>query len=470
MTSAFGRRRPLTLEDRIARGRAARAAIPRSGHGAFAPAAGRPDPVGLLRKQALTRVPELASIRNGRMLASQWTFFRGAALVMATDLASTPTSGIRAQICGDAHISNFGAFASPERRMIFEVNDFDETLPGPWEWDVKRLIASLAVAGRENGYSVAGIRSITMAAAAEYRNAMSRFARMSTIDVWYSHVDVDDLLAQVKKGMDPRLFKELVSSLAKARSRDSIQAFAKLTRLVKGKPRIVSNPPLVVPLFELYSRAKAAAAQRSVLEVLRGYQGMLPNDRRHLLEGYRFVELARKVVGVGSVGLEAWIMLFLGRDGSDPLFLQAKEAKASVLEGLAGSSKYNNHGQRVVAGQRLMQAATDIFLGWQRIIGPDGKEHDYYVRQLRDWKWSPDVGSMSASAMKTWGRLCGWTIAHAHARSGDCVAIAAYLGRGRTFDRAMAAFGEAYADQNERDYVLFSKAVKAGRISAVLGL
>jgi len=404
------------------------------------------------------------------MLASPFTFFRGAALVMAADLASTPNSGIRAQICGDAHLSNFGAFASPERRLIFEVNDFDETLPGPWEWDLKRLVASLAVAGRDNGYSPADRRSIAMTAAAEYRTAMTRFAHMPTIDVWYSHVDVEQVLLRVKKGMDPTRFRELMKSLAKARSRDSMQAFSKLCRIVGGTPRIVSDPPLTVPLFELYPQIEAEEAQRSLLGVIRGYRGTLSKDRQHLLEGYRFMELARKVVGVGSVGMRAWILLFLGRDSSDPLFLQAKEAEASVLEQFAGLSEYRNHGERVIAGQRLMQAASDIFLGWQRIRDVDGKQHDYYVRQLRDWKWAPDVGSMPVSAMTIWGRLCAWTLAHAHARSGDCLAIAAYLGRSSAFDRAVASFAEAYADQNERDYAAFGKAVKAGRIQALTGL
>jgi uncharacterized protein (DUF2252 family) len=418
----------------------------------------------------VTRIPELVAIRYGRMLASPFSFFRGAALVMAGDLASTPSAGIRTQICGDAHLSNFGAFASPERRMIFDVNDFDETLPGPWEWDLKRLVASLAVAGRDNGYAVADRESIVVAAAAEYRTAMTRFASMPTIDVWYSHIDVEERLLQVKKALGPRQFKLVEHSLAKARSRDSVQVFSKLTRMVNGTPRIVSQPPLVVSVFELYSQNRAEKEQRSLLNVIRGYRGTLSEDRQHLLEGYRFVELARKVVGVGSVGTGAWILLFLGRDSSDPLFLQAKEAEASVLERFVGSSAYRNHGERVVAGQRLMQAASDIFLGWQRMRGLDAKEHDYYVRQLRDWKWSPEVRSLPASAMKVWGRLCAWTLAHAHARSGDCIAIAAYLGQRDTFDRAMASFAEAYADQNERDFAVFGEAVKAGKIKAVAGV
>jgi uncharacterized protein (DUF2252 family) len=460
----------LTIEERVARGRAARSEVPRSSHGVFAPSAGRPDPVTLLEQQAKTRVPDLVPIRYGRMLVSPFTFFRGAALVMAADLASMPSVGIHAQICGDAHLSNFGAFASPERRMIFDVNDFDETLPGPWEWDLKRLVASLSVAGRNNRYSVGDRRSIVIAAVAEYRKAMTRFASMPTMEVWYSHVDVEELLDQVKKGLTPKEFKLLLKDLARARTRDSLQAFSKLTRIVDGKTRIVSDPPLTVPVFDLFPKLAAAETQRGLLDVVRGYRGTLSNDRQHLLEGYRFIDLARKVVGVGSVGTRSWMLLFLGRDNSDPLFLQAKEAEESVLERFVGSSQYRDHGERVVAGQRLMQAVSDIFLGWQRVRGEDGKEHDYYVRQLRDWKWSPDVDSLPASTMKVWGRLCAWTLARAHARSGDCIAIAAYLGQNAIFDRAMASFAEAYADQNERDYAVFGKAVKAGRIAAVAGV
>ncbi|HKB34119.1 MAG TPA: DUF2252 domain-containing protein [Candidatus Dormibacteraeota bacterium] len=460
----------LTPDERIARGRAARAKVPRSSHGVFAPSASRPDSVALLEKQAATRLPELVAIRHGRMLVSPLTFFRGAALVMASDLGSLPIAGIRTQVCGDAHISNFGAYASPERRMIFDVNDFDETLPGPWEWDVKRLVASLAVAGSNNRFTLAQRRSIVMAAAAEYRNAMSGFAGMPTIDVWYSHVDVDELLLQVKTDMSPSEYKQLTKDVTKARSLDSARVFSKLTKSVDGKPRFVSEPPVTVPVSKLYPKREAERIERSLLDVVNGYRSTLPNERRHLLDGYRFVELARKVVGVGSVGTWAWILLFVGRDEFDPLVLQAKEAEESVLEAFAGSSQFKDHGERVVSGQRLMQAVSDIFLGWQRMRGPDGREHHYYVRQFRDWKWSPDVSTLSASALKIWGQLCAWTLAHGHARSGDCIAIAAYLGQGDTFDRAMASFAEAYADQNESDYMVFRKAVKAGRITAATGV
>jgi uncharacterized protein (DUF2252 family) len=460
----------LTPEERIARGRAPRAKVPRSSQGGFSRPLGRPDPVAQLEKQGRTRVPELVAIRYGRMLESPFAFFRGAALVMAADLASMPRVGIPAQICGDAHLSNFGAFASPERRMIFDVNDFDETLPGPWEWDLKRLVASLAVAGRNNKFSLGDRRSIVMAAAAEYRTAMARFAGMPTVDVWYFHVDVDDLLLQVRPEMPPRVYKQLTQDLTRARTRDSAQVFSKLTRLMDGNPRIVSERPVTVPVFELYPKLEAERIQRSLLDVVSGYRSTLPNDRQHLLDGYRFIELARKVVGVGSVGSGAWILLFLGRDVSDPLILQAKEAEESVLEAFVGSSEYRNHGERVVSGQRLMQAGSDIFLGWQRVQGPDGKEHDYYVRQFRDWKWTPHLSRLPVSAMKLWGRLCAGALAHGHARSGDCIALAAYLGQSDAFDHAMASFAEAYADQSESDYEVFRKAVKSGRIAAVTGV
>ena len=460
----------LTVQERVARGRAARARVPRSSHAAFSPPSRRPDPVALLEKQAATRVPELVAIRYSRMLASPFTFFRGAALVTAADLASMPDSGIRVQSCGDAHLANFGAYASPERRMVFDVNDFDETLPGPWEWDIKRLVASLAVAGRINNHSAAVRQSITTAAVAEYGMAMNRFAAMPTIDVWYSHIDLDDLLSQVKRQLQPAEYKRLTQDLAKARNRDNEHTFSKLTQIVEGAPRIVSDPPLVVPLTELYAKLEADRVFRILAEVKRGYLATLSNDRRQLLAGYQLVEGARKVVGIGSVGTRTWVMLLIGKDDSDHLVLQAKETERSVLEQFAGRSEFRYHGERVVSGQRLMQATSDIFLGWNRIREPDGKERDYYVRQLRDWKWSPDFTVLSAAALKVWGRLCGWTLARGHARSGDCIAISAYLGQSDSFDRAMVSFAEAYADQNEQDYAAFQKALKDKRIAAVAGI
>ena len=354
--------------------------------------------------------------------------------------------------------------------MVFDVNDFDETLPGPWEWDIKRLVASLAVAGRINNHSAAVRQSITTAAVAEYRMAMNRFAAMPTIDVWYSHIDLDDLLSQVKRQLQPAEYKRLTQDLAKARNRDNEHTFSKLTRIVEGAPRIVSDPPLVVRLTELYSKLEADRVLRILAEVKRGYLATLSNDRRQLLAGYQLIEGARKVVGIGSVGTRTWIMLLVGKDDSDHLVLQAKETERSVLEQFAGRIEFRYHGERVVSGQRLMQATSDIFLGWNRIREPDGKERDYYVRQLRDWKWSPDFTVLSVAALKVWGRLCGWTLARGHARSGDCIAISAYLGQSDSFDRAMVSFAEAYADQNEQDYAAFQKAVKDKRFAGVAGI
>jgi uncharacterized protein (DUF2252 family) len=462
----------LTIEQRVARGKAARAEVPRASHAVFQPSDDRPDPLALLEEQAADRVPELVPIRYGRMLVSAFTFYRGAALIMAADLASTPTSGLRVQVCGDAHLSNFGVFGSPERRLMFDVNDFDETLPGPWEWDVKRLSASLEIAGRNNGFSDADRRSVVLACAREYRRAMAGYASMPNLEVWYSHLDIEAELAKVESQIDRKRTKAVEKDLAKARARDNIQAFAKLTDEADGEPRIVSNPPLIVPIEELIPEGiSREQVTKELVQLIRKYRGTLETDRRYLLEQFRFVDLARKVVGVGSVGTRAWIGLFLGRDNQDPLFLQMKEAQESVLERFVGKSAYPNHGQRVVAGQRLMQATSDIFLGWDRVTsGLDGQPRDFYVRQLRDMKGSAEVESMIPEGMTIYARMCAQTLARAHARSGDRVAIAAYMGKGDVFDVAIADFSAAYADQNERDYDGLQAAVKKGRIKAETGL
>ena len=462
----------LTPAERAARGKAARAEIPRASHAAFDPPADRPDPVGLLEEQAKTRVPELVPVRWGRMMVSPFTFFRGAALPMASDLATTPVSGLAVQACGDAHLSNFGIFGSAERRLMFDVNDFDETLPGPWEWDVKRLAASLEVAARGNGYPGKQRREIVTAAVTRYRQAMRQFAGMTNLDVWYAHADMDRLRAQFASQLQPRQRKTVEKGLAKARTRDSMQEVAKLTRVVDGRPRIISDPPLLVPIDELVPKEMdQAAIEEQFAALLAKYRRTLETDRRFLLEQFQFCDMARKVVGVGSVGTRCWIVLLLGRDGSDPLFLQVKEAEASVLSRFVGASKYANQGQRVVAGQRLMQASSDIFLGWQRIeAGLDDLQRDFYVRQLRDWKFSVDIENILPAGMRLYGELCGWTLARAHARSGDRIAIAAYLGGSDVFDRAIAEFATAYADQNERDHKLLVDAVASGRIVAESGL
>jgi uncharacterized protein (DUF2252 family) len=469
LDSGVGR---LTPAERAARGKAARAEVPRDSHAVFEPPPGRPDPISLLEEQGKARVPELVPVRYGRMMVSPFTFFRGAALPMASDLATTPVSGLAVQACGDAHLSNFGIFGSAERRLMFDVNDFDETLPGPWEWDVKRLAASLEVAARGNELPGKQRREIVTAAVTRYRQAMRSFAGMTDLDVWYAHADMEQLQARFRAQLQPRQRKTVEKGLAKARTRDSMQEIAKLTRMVDGQPRIISDPPLLVPVDELVPKEMdRAAITEQFGALLSKYRRTLATDRRFLLEQFEFCDMARKVVGVGSVGTRCWIVLLLGRDASDPLFLQVKEAEASVLSRFVGASKYANQGQRVVAGQRLMQASSDIFLGWQRIeAGLDGRQRDFYVRQLRDWKFSVDIENILPSGMKLYGELCGWTLARAHARSGDRIAIASYLGGSDVFDRAIAQFAVAYADQNERDHQSLVDAVASGRIIAESGL
>ncbi len=460
-------RERLTPAERAERGKQARAAVPRASHAAFDPPANRPDPVDLLERQAKTRVPELVPVRYGRMLVSPFTYYRGAALPMASDLATTPASGLTVQVCGDAHLSNFGVYASPERRLVFDVNDFDETLPGPWEWDVKRLAASLEVAARGNGFPAKQRREITVATVARYRAAMRRFAGMGNLDVWYAHAELDQFVAQFQALLDARQRKQVAKSMAKARTRDSLQELAKLTQLVDGQPRIKADPPLLVPIADLLAeQTDTAGFESQLVGMVAKYRRTLETDRRFLLEQFEFADMARKVVGVGSVGTRCWIILLLGRDESDPLFLQVKEAPPSVLAAYVGASKYANQGQRVVAGQRLMQATSDIFLGWERTEqGLDGRQRDFYVRQLRDWKFSVNIEEMIPRGMRLYGELCGWTLARAHARSGDRIAIAAYLGGSDSFDRAIADFAVSYADQNERDYDALAKAAAAGRIT-----
>ena len=459
----------LTPAERAARGKAARGELPRSAHGVWEPAPRRRDPVGLLEEQAQTRLPELGPIRYGRMLVSPFTFFRGGAFLMAADLADGPRTGLHAQLCGDAHLSNFGIFAAPNRSLVFSLNDFDETLPGPFEWDVKRLAASFAVAGRDRGFSDAERRSTVMTAVREYREAMARFAEMRNIDVWYTRLDVASILERFRARAPGKQMKRLQTSVASVHTKDSLRALAKLCRTVDGELRIVGNPPLVTPIEDVLPGAEQDHLEETVRRMIRTYRRTLPRDRRHLLESYRYVHAARKVVGVGSVGARTWILLLVGRDDSDPLFLQFKEAQASVLEPFLGKSRYAQHGQRVVQGQRMMQAAPDILLGWERIVTIDGEKKDFYIRQLWDAKGSAEVELMDPSALETYGRICGWTLARAHARSGDRIAIAAYLGAGDAFDRAMASFAETYADQNERDYRALQQAAVSGRVAAEMG-
>jgi len=461
----------LTVAERAARGKAARADVPRSSHAEFEPSPERADPVALLERQAATRVPELVPIRYGRMLVSPFTFYRGAAMIMADDLGATPRSGLIVQCCGDAHLSNFGVFASPERRLVFDLNDFDETLPGPWEWDVKRLAGSMLIAARDNGFVVKDQERIVLDTVAAYRTAMNDFAGMNNLDVWYSHMDIESVIKEYGPQFNPKQIKRTEKQLAKARTKDSMSAFSKLTYSVNGDVRIVDQSPLIVPIEKLAPGQERDEMFGALHELLRGYRRTLEFDRRVLLEQFQLTDFARKVVGVGSVGTRAWIGLLLGRDGQDPLFLQMKEAEASVLEESLGPSEFNNHGERVVTGQRLMQAASDIFLGWLHVkSGLDEQPRDFYGRQLKDWKGSAEIEQMNAQAMAVYGRLCGWTLARAHARSGDRIAIASYLGGGDVFDRAITEFSKAYAEQNERDYHALEAAVKSGRIAAQTGL
>jgi len=469
-----------TVEVRRAEGEGARARSPLDGHGGWAPSGDRPDPVSLLESQNATREPDLVPVRHGRMSVSPFTFYRGAAKIMATDLRDTPTAGLNVQLCGDAHLSNFGAFASPERTLLFDLNDFDETLPGPFEYDVKRMAASFAIAGRNNGFAKGDVKASTLASVAAYRQAMAQFAQMGTMDIWYSRLTEQEILkaikalkkseqtkqaaSQVKKGE-----KRALKNVEKAHTRDSTQALSKLGEMVDGRYRIVSQPPVVIPMrhLEAMSGYSADEMQEMVHRQFRAYRATLQEDRRHLLERFEIVDMARKVVGVGSVGTRAFVVLLQGRDEQDPLFLQVKEATASVLEDHLPKSEFKQPGERVVQGQRLMQAASDIYLGWSK-----GAEADRYLywRQLRDMKGSALVETMTPVVLGFYAGLCGWTLARAHARSGDAVALAAYLGKGDDFDRSITSFSEEYADQNERDYEAFASAIRSGRLEAIEGI
>jgi uncharacterized protein (DUF2252 family) len=460
----------LSQADRAARGKDARAVAPLDSHSEFVPPPGR-DPVGLLLGQGASRVPELVPVRHGRMLVSPFTYYRGAALPMAADLASTPAAGLTVQLCGDAHLANFGAFASPERNLVFDVNDFDETLPGPFEWDVKRLAASLVVAGRDNGFPAKASRKVVLAAAEGYRTAMQGFAGQPFLDVWYAHLDIEPAIKELRSQIDAKRLKQFEKLLAKAHTRDGMSALAKISTEVNGQRRIISTPPTIVPVEELFADEQVDTIYQQIGAVLTEYGRTLQTDRRHLLSNFTLAHVARKVVGVGSVGTRAWIVLLDSADGFAPLVLQAKEAQPSVLAEYAGRSEYENEGERVVAGQHLMQAQSDIFLGWTRITNPqDGIGRDFYVRQLRDWKFSAPIEALLPPGMTAYARMCGWTLARAHARSGDRVALAAYLGSSAKFDNAIADFAETYANQNELDYAALQGAVKDGKAEAISGV
>jgi uncharacterized protein (DUF2252 family) len=465
------RRAHLSADERVARGKQARTTAPRSAHGTWAPAADRPDPVSLLEEQGTSRVPELVPIRYGRMMVSPFTFFRGAALIMASDLASTPNSGVTVQLCGDAHLSNFGLFGSPERRMLFDINDFDETLPGPWEWDVKRLSASLEIMGRDRGFSPSQRRTIVTAGVAEYRQRIRQAAGMPTLGAWYDQLEASTLLRLAQeevrvKRLTKREARDTQRVVSDAYTRDSTRVLAKRARQVDGELRIIADPPLLTPIEDLVMPGTEWEDPAPLIKrLLDSYRRTL-GRHGHPLEEFRYVHAARKVVGVGSVGTRCYIVLLVGRDNNDPLFLQVKEAPPSVLERFLPKSTYKHHGERVVAGQRLMQAATDIFLGWQSMKGLDGITRDYYVRQFQDWKGGADVETLRPESAAFYSRVCGATLARAHARWGDRIAIASYLGRSETFDQAISDFSIAYADQNERDHQALLEAIRKGRITA----
>ncbi len=459
-----------TLEERRERGREARKQVPRRSHAAGIAAPDRRDPIAVLEEQAASRVPELVPIRYGRMVSSPFAFYRGAAAIMAMDLAATATSGLRVQLCGDAHLLNFGVYNAPDRRLVFDLNDFDETLPGPWEWDVKRLCASVAIAAMDNGATEAEARACVEATVTSYCSAMASFAGLTSLDVWYARLEVDAFVAQVKNQVSAARTKRFVKQSSRIAMRDNLQAFSKLTVTVDGQPRFASQPPLLVTLADLEGTLGEDYVREKAGEILSAYRGSLEDDRKRLAEQYSFVDLARKVVGVGSVGTRAWVALLLGHDSSDPLLLQFKEAQPSVLEPHLGGSEYPQHGHRVVAGQRLMQAASDIFLGWFRTTGLDGVERDFYGRQLRDGKGSVDISLMDVPTLQVYVGVCAWTLARAHARSGDPVALSAYLGSGRTFAAAVSDFALGYAEQNARDHAALVAAIDEGRVTATTGI
>jgi uncharacterized protein (DUF2252 family) len=481
----------ISLDDRRAAGVAAREQAPRSAHSGWEPATDRPSPVKVLAEESAGREPDLVPVRHGRMLASPFTFYRGAAGIMAEDLKATPRSGLDVQLCGDAHLLNFGVFGSPERRLVFDLNDFDETLPGPFEYDVKRMSTSFLIAARDNGFTKAEAHAAALASITAYRSAMQEFAQLKTMDVWYASMDeaaitraVTDFVttqadtAKKAKSGDKKAAREAAKNAkraarrmqrnsAKAHARDSLQALSKLGEMADGRYRIVSQPPIVIPVRDLALQLSPDQLDHLVRDQFRAYRASLPPDMRHLLERFEVVDFAHKVVGVGSVGTRCFIVLLAGRDMSDPLFLQVKEANASVLEGHLPRSRYRQHGQRVVQGQRLMQAASDIYLGWTR--GVDQSRH-FYWRQLRDMKVSPAVEAMTPLGLAMYAKACGWTLARAHARSGDPVAIAAYLGQSDAFDRSLLDFAARYADQNERDYAEFAAAVRSGQLPVTEGI
>ena len=453
-----------SLESRGVVGLQARARVPVESHAELI-GTNRSDPVQLIADQAASRLPDLVPLRHARMGESPFAFYRGTAAVMAADLSRTPTSGLSVQLCGDAHLSNFGLFASPERRLVFDINDFDETLRGPWEWDVKRLAASFSVAGREIGFSAKQIRKVVLATVRRYQEAIAGFAELGNLEVWYARADIAQEWERLSDQLDKGMNKRMAKTIKKAQGRDHRQSLAKLTTLVDGERRITADPPTIVPLSDLASGTDRDMVEKSVRHLLRQYVRSLAVERRDLARSFQVVDIARKVVGVGSVGTRCWIVLLSGRDADDPMFLQVKEAQQSVLARYLEGPASSNEGARVVTGQRRMQAASDIFLGWTRAVGVDGQSRDYFIRQLHDWKGSASVEAMTPKSMILYGQLCAWTLARAHARSGDRIALAAYLGTDDGFPQAVATFADSYADLNELDFKVFTEAIRSGELA-----
>jgi len=456
-----------TPEERAAHGRKAREIVPRSRHGEWAPPADRTDPLEILALQATTRVPDLVPIRYGRMAASPFAFFRGAAAVMASDLAKDEHAHLDVQLCGDAHLVNFGGFASPEREMIFDVNDFDETLPGPFEWDLKRLAASVEVAARGKGYTAAECKTLVAESARGYREALASFAVMGNLEVWHTKLDGATLINRWGAEAGTKVQQTFAARAEKAKGKGHLKAVAKLTHEVDGKLRFLADPPLLVPADQIFDPNRTADTAMHLVTALNDYRGTLSGDRRRLLERYEFVDLARKVVGVGSVGTRCWVALFIGRDKGDPIVLQIKEAEHSVAEPFLRPSEYINMGQRVVEGQRLVQSASDIFLGWDSVTAEDGITRDFYFRQMWDWKLSADIETMRPEGLAVYVQMCGWVLALGHARSGDAIAISSYLGTSTRFDEAMCRFASAYADQNDKDHRALQQAIATNKVHAI---
>jgi Uncharacterized protein conserved in bacteria (DUF2252) len=457
------------VEERGALGRSVRERVPRSTLASWEAGPDRTDPVDVLEAQAITREPGLVPLRYGRMMTSPFAFYRGGARLMAADLATLPHTGLTVQLCGDAHLANFGAYAAPDRRLVFSLNDFDETLPGPFEWDVARLAASFEIAARHRGFGSSRRRKFVATAVRSYRRAIHDFAVMTNLGLWYQRLDVDEIPDRFGDGATAAGRKRFAQAIRKAKSKNSLRAIAKLTEIVDGQPRFRSDPPTLVPIEELIPPAEVATIPDRIAEILSSYRTTLAPDRQRIFDRYRYVHVARKVVGVGSVGTRTWVLLLMGRDEADPLLLQFKEAQTSALEPFLGRSDWATSGQRIVEGQRLMQGASDIFLGWHRGAGIDGVERDFFVRQLWDAKGSADLETIDAGSLEIYAALCGWTLALAHARSGDSAAIAGYLGGGDRFDRSMVEFAGRYADQNERDHHALCRAIEDGRVAAIDG-